>query len=135
MLNGYDIHLAADQIRLASRLRDALTSIAPTLERAVADRLHQAGVRDLLVSTWRSRRCTLRAGADRAGGQVMSSTVHGRLESGLTASADSLAARLSLSSWSDPADSMPLRRSEYGQQDSFVRVSAEALVAMRQHTV
>ena len=45
MLNGYDI----DQTRLASRLRDALTSIAPALERAAGDRLHQAGVRDLLA--------------------------------------------------------------------------------------
>ncbi len=49
VLNGYDIDLAADQTRLASRLRDALTSIAPALERAVGDRLHQAGVRDLLA--------------------------------------------------------------------------------------
>jgi transposase len=49
VLNGYDIDLAADQTRLASRLRDALTSIAPALERAAGDRLHQAGVRDLLA--------------------------------------------------------------------------------------
>jgi transposase len=49
VLNGYDIDLAADQTRLASRLRDALTSIAPALERAVGDRLHQAGIRDLLA--------------------------------------------------------------------------------------
>jgi transposase len=49
VLNGYDIDLAADQTRLASRLRDALTSIGPALERAVGDRLHQAGVRDLLA--------------------------------------------------------------------------------------
>jgi transposase len=49
VLNGYDIDLAADQTRLASRLRDALTSIAPALERAVGARLHQAGVRDLLA--------------------------------------------------------------------------------------
>ena len=49
VLNGYDIDLAADQTRLSSRLRDALTSIAPALERAVGDRLHQAGVRDLLA--------------------------------------------------------------------------------------
>jgi transposase len=49
VLNGYDIDLAADQTRLVSRLRDALTSIAPVLERAVGDRLHQAGVRDLLA--------------------------------------------------------------------------------------
>src|SRR5262249_38529438 len=50
MLNGYDIDLAADATRLASRLRDALTSISPALERAVGERLHQAGVRDLLAA-------------------------------------------------------------------------------------
>jgi transposase len=50
VLNGFDIDLAADATRLASRLRDALTSIAPALERAVGDRLHQAGVRDLLAA-------------------------------------------------------------------------------------
>ena len=53
VLNGFDIDLAADATRLASRLRDALTSIAPALERAVGDRLHQAGVRDLLAGTRR----------------------------------------------------------------------------------
>jgi transposase len=50
VLNGYDIDLAADATRLASRRRDALTSIAPALERAVGERLHQAGVRDLLAA-------------------------------------------------------------------------------------
>ena len=50
VLNGYDIDLAADATRLASRLRDALTSISPALERAVGGRLHQAGVRDLLAA-------------------------------------------------------------------------------------
>ena len=49
VLNGFDIDLAADQTRLTNRLRDALTSIAPALERALGDRLHQAGVRDLLA--------------------------------------------------------------------------------------
>jgi hypothetical protein len=49
VLNGFDIDLAADATRLASRLRDAVTSISPALERAVGDRLHQAGVRDLLM--------------------------------------------------------------------------------------
>lgn len=48
--NGYDIDLAADQTRLASRLRDALTAISPALERALGDRLHQGGVRDLLAA-------------------------------------------------------------------------------------
>jgi transposase len=49
VLNGFDIDLAADATRLANRLRDALTSISPALERAVGDRLGQAGVRDLLA--------------------------------------------------------------------------------------
>jgi transposase len=49
VLNGFDIDLATDATWLASRLRDALTSISPALERAVGERLHQAGVRDLLV--------------------------------------------------------------------------------------
>ena len=49
VLNGFDIDLAADQTRLANRLRDALTSISPALERAVGERLDQAGVRDLLA--------------------------------------------------------------------------------------
>jgi transposase len=49
VLNGYDVDLATDQTRLISRLRDALTAIAPALERAVGERLHQAGVRDLLA--------------------------------------------------------------------------------------
>jgi transposase len=48
VLNGFDIDLAADQTRLSNRLRDALTSISPALERALGARLHQAGVRDLL---------------------------------------------------------------------------------------
>ena len=36
VLNGFDIDLAADATRLANRLRDALTSISPALERASA---------------------------------------------------------------------------------------------------
>jgi transposase len=50
VLNGFDIDLAADQTRLANRLRDALTSIAPALERVLGARLHQSGVRDLLAA-------------------------------------------------------------------------------------
>ncbi len=50
VLNGYDIDLAADATRLAGRLRDALTATSPALERAVGERLHQAGVRDLLAA-------------------------------------------------------------------------------------
>jgi hypothetical protein len=49
VLNGFDIDLATDATRLASRLRDALTSSSRALERAVGERLHHAGVRDLLV--------------------------------------------------------------------------------------
>lgn len=49
VLNGFDIDLAADLTRLTNRLRDALTSISPALERAVGSRLAHAGVRDLLV--------------------------------------------------------------------------------------
>ena len=49
VLNGFDIDLAADATRLANRLRDALTSVSPALERAVGERLGQAGVRDLLT--------------------------------------------------------------------------------------
>ena len=49
VLNGFDIDLAADQTRVTNRLRDALTSVAPGLERALGARLGQAGVRDLLV--------------------------------------------------------------------------------------
>jgi transposase len=48
-LNGFDIDLAADQTRLTNRLRDALTSVSPALERAVGSRLNHAGVRDLLA--------------------------------------------------------------------------------------
>jgi transposase len=49
VLNGFDTDLAADQTRLANRLRDALTSISPALERALGNRLHQAGIRGLLA--------------------------------------------------------------------------------------
>jgi transposase len=49
VLNGFDIDLAADLVRLSNRLRDALTSISPALERAVGSRLGHAGVRALLV--------------------------------------------------------------------------------------
>jgi hypothetical protein len=49
VLNGFDIDLAADQTRLANRLRDGLTRVSPTLERAPGKRLAQAGARDLLT--------------------------------------------------------------------------------------
>lgn len=50
VLNGFDIDLAADAVRLSNRLRDALTSVSPALERAVGARLDAAGVRDLLAA-------------------------------------------------------------------------------------
>jgi transposase len=49
VLNGFDVDLAADVTRLTNRLRDALTSISPALERALGSRLGHAGVRDLLA--------------------------------------------------------------------------------------
>lgn len=49
VLNGLDVDLAADSTRHANRLRDALTSISPALERAVGTKLQHAGVRDLLA--------------------------------------------------------------------------------------
>jgi transposase len=50
VLNGFDTDLAADQTRVTNRPRDALTSISPVLERALGNRLHQAGVRDLVAA-------------------------------------------------------------------------------------
>lgn len=49
VLNGFDVDLAADQTRLMNRLRDALTSIFPALERALGARLTHGGIRDLLA--------------------------------------------------------------------------------------
>ncbi len=49
ILNGRDIDLAHDANRISNRLRDALMSISPGLERVVGDRLGQAGIRDLLT--------------------------------------------------------------------------------------
>lgn len=48
ILNGRDVDLAHDANRVSNRLRDALVSISPTLERVVGERLGQAGIRDLL---------------------------------------------------------------------------------------
>lgn len=50
ILNGFDIDLAADLVRLSNRLRDALTSVSPALERAVGSKLDAPGVRDLLAA-------------------------------------------------------------------------------------
>jgi hypothetical protein len=49
VLNGFDVDLAADLVRLTNRLRDALVSVSPALERAVGSRLGHAGVRDMLA--------------------------------------------------------------------------------------
>ncbi len=49
VLNGFDVDLAADQTRVANRLRDTLTGMSPALERALGARLAHAGVRDLLA--------------------------------------------------------------------------------------
>ena len=49
VLNGYDTDLAADATRLSNRLRDALTSVSPALERVLGPKLHNAGARDLLA--------------------------------------------------------------------------------------
>ena len=48
ILNGRDVDLAHDANRCSNRLRDALASVSPALERAIGDRLVQAGIRDLL---------------------------------------------------------------------------------------
>jgi transposase len=50
VLNGFDTDMAEDQTRVTNRLRDALTSIAPALERALGNRLQHAGVRDLVAA-------------------------------------------------------------------------------------
>ena len=49
VLNGYDTDLAADATRHSNRLRDALTSVSPALERVLGPKLHNAGARDLLA--------------------------------------------------------------------------------------
>ena len=48
VINGRDVDLAEDANRASNRLRDALTAISPTLERAIGVRLGDAGIRDLL---------------------------------------------------------------------------------------
>jgi transposase len=50
VLNGFDVDLAADLTRTINRLRDALVSISPALERAVGAKLSHGGVRDLLAA-------------------------------------------------------------------------------------
>ena len=49
VLNGRDVDLATDANRVSNRCRDALVAVSPALERALGDRLGQAGIRDLLA--------------------------------------------------------------------------------------
>ena len=50
ILNGRDADLAADATRAANRLRDALLTVSPALERAVGDKLASSGgARDALA--------------------------------------------------------------------------------------
>ena len=50
ILNGRDADLAADATRAANRLRDALLTVSPALERAVGDKLaNSGGARDALA--------------------------------------------------------------------------------------
>lgn len=49
VLNGHDVDLATDANRVSNRCRDALVAVSPALERALGDRLGQAGIRDLLA--------------------------------------------------------------------------------------
>ena len=50
ILNGRDADLAADATRAANRLRDALLTVSPALERAVGDKLSSSGgARDALA--------------------------------------------------------------------------------------
>lgn len=51
VLNGRDTDLATDTNRTVNRCRDAMVAVSPALERAVGDRLHQPGVRDV-IATW-----------------------------------------------------------------------------------
>jgi len=50
VLNGFHTDLTEDQTRVTDRLRDALTSIASALERALGRRLQDAGTRDLVAA-------------------------------------------------------------------------------------
>jgi transposase len=48
VLNGRDVDLSHDATRMINRCRDALMAVSPALERALGDRLGQAGIRDLV---------------------------------------------------------------------------------------
>ncbi len=49
VLSGHDEDLAADSTRTINRLRDAMVSVSPGLERVLGSKLAQRGVRELLV--------------------------------------------------------------------------------------
>lgn len=48
ILNGVDIDLGADRTRQVNRLRDAITSISPSLEKVIGEKLSHFGILDLL---------------------------------------------------------------------------------------
>ncbi|MGC8512093.1 MAG: IS110 family transposase [Acidimicrobiales bacterium] len=98
VLNGFDIDLAADQTRIANRLRDALTSVSPVLERALGDRLGHAGVRDLLAKY--PTLSALRA----AGRSRIASTLKKRSPRLATKVADAVAAASEAQSLAVPAE-------------------------------
>ena len=98
VLNGFDIDLAADQTRVANRLRDALTSVSPVLERALGARLGQAGVRDLLAKY--PTLSALRA----AGRSRIASTLKKRSPRLATKVADTVVAALEAQSLAVPAE-------------------------------
>jgi transposase len=98
VLNGFDIDLGADQTRLANRLRDALTSVSPNLERALGSRLSQAGVRDLLAKL--PTLTALRA----AGRSRIERVVKARSPRLVTKVADSVVAALDAQSVTVPAE-------------------------------
>jgi transposase len=95
---GSDERLGADQTRLANRLRDALTSVSPNLERALGSRLSQAGVRDLLAKL--PTLTALRA----AGRSRIERVVKARSPRLVTKVADSVVAALDAQSVTVPAE-------------------------------
>lgn len=64
VLNGRDVDLATDANRISNRCRDALVAVSPALERAVGERLGQAGVRDVLIR-WSTPTALRQAGKSR----------------------------------------------------------------------
>jgi transposase len=98
VLNGFDIDLAADVTRLTNRLRDALTSISPALERAVGSRLAYGGARDLVAKY--STPTTLRA----AGRARITHTIKARSPRLATKLTDAVTAALDAQTVTLPAE-------------------------------